>query len=59
MPRWNAMEGVVGIISLGVDYRNLISLHFSFCLWFSFQGGKREKLATGKREKLATSNLFF
>ena len=37
LPRWNAMEGVVGIISLGVDYRNLISLHFSsFCLWFSF-----------------------
>ena len=35
LPRWNAMEGVVGIISLGVDYRNLISLHFSsFCCGF-------------------------
>jgi hypothetical protein len=36
LPRRNAMEGAVGIISLGIDYRNLISLRFSsFCLWFS------------------------
>ena len=35
LPRRNAMEGALSIISLGVDYMNLISLHFSsFCCGF-------------------------